>query len=84
MIYDIYSVLNDGFANSHQIKNKKQKHNPKKQKTYRNCQSKVTCPGWHHEGEKRRNPGEDPNFIYSEEPCPKFCAFIQNTHFRKI
>eukprot|EP01083_Nonionella_stella_P022123 61160_1 len=36
----------------------------------RNCQSKVTCPGWHHEGEKRRNPGEDPNFLYSEEPCP--------------
>merc|ERR1712176_544627 len=36
----------------------------------RNCQSKVTCPGWHHEGEKRRNPGEDPDFLYSEEPCP--------------
>jgi len=36
----------------------------------RNCGNKVTCPGWHHEGEKRRNPGEEPNFLYSEEPCP--------------
>jgi len=36
----------------------------------RNCPSKVTCPGWHHEGEKRRNPGEYPNYNYSEEPCP--------------
>eukprot|EP01084_Bolivina_argentea_P089369 161274_1 len=36
----------------------------------RNCPSKVTCPGWHHEGEKRRNPGEEPDYLYSEEPCP--------------
>eukprot|EP01084_Bolivina_argentea_P130551 230475_1 len=34
-----------------------------------NCQSKLTCPGWHCEGEKRRNPGESPNFIYSEQAC---------------
>lgn len=35
------------------------------------CQDKSTCEGWHHEGERRRNPGNGPNFVYSEEPCPK-------------
>merc|ERR1719242_1740358 len=36
----------------------------------RNCQNKVTCPRWHHEGEKRRNPGQEGNYLYSEDPCP--------------
>lgn len=40
----------------------------------RNCPSKVTCPGWHHEGEKRRNPGDYPNYNYTEEPCPQLSS----------
>ena len=37
----------------------------------RNCPSKVTCRGWHHEGERRRNPvGKNNTILYSEEPCP--------------
>jgi len=38
------------------------------------CQDKPTCEGWHHEGERRRNPGVGPNFLYSEEPCLKLKA----------
>lgn len=35
------------------------------------CEDKSTCERWHHEGERRRNPGVGPNYLYSEEPCPK-------------
>lgn len=33
----------------------------------KNCRNKYTCAGWHHEGERRRNPAQYP---YSDEPCP--------------
>ncbi|ETO24110.1 hypothetical protein RFI_13049 [Reticulomyxa filosa] len=37
---------------------------------HRNCPHKVTCEWYHHDGERRRNPGPGPKFWYCEEACP--------------